>query len=1023
MNKARNFEGIREGINQHPGCLGAMSSITKRRQLDPPPESEDYSDDGEYSEDYEDESEDEAPRSSNKKKKKHNPFIDVEAEVDEDEEDENEEDEEYQSLKRDFIANDEEEEAAMLANASNYLRSTSTSRAQQQRATPEDLQAEEQRLRSLYGAQRFYDESAGASSAEPQQALLPTLADPKLWLVRCKAGRESAIVCALLQKAMKLAKSQAPLLITGAVAREHLKGFFYVEARNMAHVTHAINGVANVYALNISLVPIAEMVQVLWPTPKSLTDAPTVDSWVRVKRGKYAGDLALVIQVIDVGELFRLRLVPRLSVYAQSTTDQAEAKAPARLFNPQEVAKLDREHSITKSRGHWVYLGETYRDGFLEKDFRLTSLVVRSVKPTVEELALFQRDQSATTQSTVAAKATTTAIFGVGDLVRVIEGEFRNLLGTITSVQASSEMLTVKFQEHTASATLSFRSCQKHLRCGDHVHVEQGEHRGESGLVVNIDDRFATLFSDLSMREISVFLSDVTSNGASNNSVPLPAAMVTANVLDLCQVSLGVYAVIIRVDSNGSIHARDQSNQMRVLRSGQFTLKPFAGKSTTFDLNGRPLSCGDHVTLQGGEGRYSVLYICGSSGDVFCKAINEDNASSVFATKGRNLKVAGGVPNAGGAPVRLQKADSAFVNRSVMITGGQWKGYVGIVVAIVGANARVELHTANRIVSVDKTRLKLAGSTMQPFSVGGSWGAGGVSSGAHQLHERTPAWQGGATGGKTPSWEGGKTPQWGGGKTPTWEGGKTPTHSANPWTDGGKTPSWGDAGGKTPKRENGLSGWDEPVPASSIFSKSKAATTSKEGWDSETPARKPAPAASEPSASAVRNERSEESQQLVWGSTRRQPQEVRSFHAAVPNERSAEAVQKLPAWLQPGTVARVTQAINQDKIVVVRSISNGTGKTAVQCVFVNSSGSGVSSGPSKDDDDDEAFFPVDSLQPVVPSKKDFVCVVSGPEGEDIGTCGTLISVVNEEALVKVENSEDLKMFPIDALVKKERASK
>lgn len=70
-----------------------------------------------------------------------------------------------------------------------------------------------------------------------RQALLPTTADPRLWVVQCRPGREREAVMQLLQKSYTLAERGAPIAIRSAVCHDHLKGYFYVEADKESHVS------------------------------------------------------------------------------------------------------------------------------------------------------------------------------------------------------------------------------------------------------------------------------------------------------------------------------------------------------------------------------------------------------------------------------------------------------------------------------------------------------------------------------------------------------------------------------------------------------------------------------------------------------------------------------------------------------------------------------------------------------------------------------------------------------------------
>ncbi len=95
----------------------------------------------------------------------------------------------------------------------------------------EDRSAEEiaQRLEERYkameeGGYGYEDgEALAQTGAVGQQAMQPTINDPKLWLMSCRPGHEREAVTQLLQKYYTLQRMGTPLLIKSAIALDHLK--------------------------------------------------------------------------------------------------------------------------------------------------------------------------------------------------------------------------------------------------------------------------------------------------------------------------------------------------------------------------------------------------------------------------------------------------------------------------------------------------------------------------------------------------------------------------------------------------------------------------------------------------------------------------------------------------------------------------------------------------------------------------------------------------------------------------------
>ena len=69
-----------------------------------------------------------------------------------------------------------------------------------------------------------------------RQALLPSVKDPKLWMVRCKAGHEKEAVISLMNKYIAMQGTGNELHILSATTSDRVSGFAYVEAFKEVHV-------------------------------------------------------------------------------------------------------------------------------------------------------------------------------------------------------------------------------------------------------------------------------------------------------------------------------------------------------------------------------------------------------------------------------------------------------------------------------------------------------------------------------------------------------------------------------------------------------------------------------------------------------------------------------------------------------------------------------------------------------------------------------------------------------------------
>ena len=978
-------------------------------------------------------------------KRPRNAFIDVEAEVDEEEDEEEEDDEEYQLFKDEFIANEEEEEhEAKQLETATYRKLTSQANRKKNEQEELDVEAEERRLRELYGTQRIYDQTRAKDEASlPDQFLLPTSADPKLWLVKCRPGKEKSVVQTLMKKFIDLQEKGTPLLIQSALCRENLKGYVYIEAYKQAHVVHALAAVHNVYSTKISLVPLAEMVHVLRYDTQSVQTAAQIQpgQWVRVKRGKYTGDLAKVIDVLDVGEAVRVKLVPRLTAYMVPGNE----KAPQKLFNPKEVSQLDNEHSVTKARGYWMYMGETYVDGFLEKDLKCATLITQGVVPSIDELSLFKVKEPTGGETEESAEPVRpTVSFAPGDSVSVVEGEFIGLKGRVASVTQDSLIVVqpLSSMKITKNITLQPQQLRKSFTQGDHVQIIDGVHKGESGLLVKIDQKYATIFSDVTMSEYTVFVNDLCeathSLSICNNTTSSPVSNRRLNfdLFDLVQLENGTIGVIYRIGTHGAtVGILDLFGTTRevTLQAGKdgtgngtpsggvpkFTVKNELGKGSTIDAHSNLLNPGDQVEVLDGpfaKNQGSILHVY--KNNLFIRLKNVIDRAGLVAIRNTNLVLLGAIAHATRAqrstattPTQrptVQRSDFELLNKTVTICSGPYKGYLGIVKGVQGDLANIELHTSYKVVAVDRSKLLV---NEEPSARGR--GPGATDGGRRRLpssaagYRAEPVGEEGVatTGGKTPSWEGGKTPSWEGGKTPTWEGGKTPSWS------GGKTPninpsdSWSaatsssqswetnDSGGSSvsndwsmaPKESTKSSSWDTPSSKSSSWDVPSSKVESS-GWgqSSDTPSKSTQSSSSgwqnwsQPTTSIEKEE------PITWGAKR------------APEAKSIQPL-SVNAFID-GSFVRIIGGRYAGQEAIITDSSNNSN---IKCKLVSSS--------------NQLDLPNNQLEPMKPQSKDFVLIATGPNQ---GSVGTLMSIERNECIVRMAGGDgEMKVVPFESLIK------
>jgi len=295
----------------------------------------------------------------------------------------------------------------------------------------------------------------------------------------------------------------------------------YVEARSSQQVSQACNGLVGVYpSRGIALVPIEEMASLLQIKKQDLTVTP--GSWVRIKRGKYQGDLAQVVDVADNGEDCGLKFIPRIDFSPRDDasldgrkrkkagTGPASMRPPQGVFNYEEVIKVYGRKAVSKRNLLYVFQNDTYKDGFIEKDFKISGLMLENVNPTLDEIAQFTRHQDGETDTNInlsviaeASRKAAVSVLQPGDHVEVFEGEQAGVHGVVDSI--SQDVVTITplgVDIDGQKVDVPARGVRKKFKAGDHVKVMTGQNADETGLVVNVADNIVTFLSDMSMNEV-----------------------------------------------------------------------------------------------------------------------------------------------------------------------------------------------------------------------------------------------------------------------------------------------------------------------------------------------------------------------------------------------------------------------------------------------------------------------------------------------------------------------------------------
>ncbi|KAK6938324.1 KOW protein [Dillenia turbinata] len=896
-------------------------------------------------------------------------FFDLEAAVDSDEEEEEEEGED------DFIVDNgvdvpEEDDHTRIH------RRPLLGREDDQ----EDVEALERSIQARY-ARSSHPEYDEETTEVEQQALLPSVRDPKLWMVKCAIGREREVAACLMQKYIDRGSE---LQIRSAIALDHLKNYIYVEADKEAHVREACKGMRNIYAQKITLVPIREMTDVL--SVESKANDLSRDTWVRMKIGKYKGDLAKVVDVDDVRQRVTVKLIPRIDLQALANKlegrEVVKKKAfvpPPRFMNIEEARELHLRVERRRDPMTGDYFenigGMMFKDGFLYKTVSMKSVSTQNIQPNFDELEKFRGpgengDGDMASLSTLFANRKK-GHFMKGDRVMVVKGDLKNLKGWVEKVE--EENIYIRPEEKGLPTTLAVneRELVKYFEEGNHVKVVSGAQEGATGMVVKVDGHVLILVSDTTKEDIRVFADNV-----------VKSSEVTAGVTKLGDYELHDLVLLeeikCKIDRkhNAPDRYKNTISQKDVVRILEGSCKGKQGpvehifRGILFIYDRHHLEHAGFICAKS----QSCVVVGGSrangdrNGDLTSRFSHLRTPPRVPLSPRRMPRGAGGRHGGG-------RGHDSMIGSTVKIRIGPYKGYRGRVVDVKGQSVRVELESQMKLIATKSLIIDVP-----------RYGSGSET----PMHpSRTPLRPY-----MTPMRDPGATPIHDGMRTPMRDRAWNPYAPMSPprdnWEDGNPG-SWGTSPqyqpGSPPSRA-----YEAPTPGSGWAntpsgSYSEAGTPRDSGYGNAPSPYLPSTPGGQPMTPS--------SVSYLPGTPGGQPMTPGSAGLDIMSPIGGESE---GPWLLPDILVNVRKS-GEDSVGVIREVlPDGSCRVAL-----GSNGSG------------EAITAVhNDIEVVVPRKSDKIKIMGGAQR---GATGKLIGVDGTDGIVKVDDTLDVKILDMALLAK------
>eukprot|EP01091_Cochliopodium_minus_P011260 TRINITY_DN3142_c0_g1_i1.p1 TRINITY_DN3142_c0_g1~~TRINITY_DN3142_c0_g1_i1.p1 ORF type:complete len:980 (-),score=342.92 TRINITY_DN3142_c0_g1_i1:90-2981(-) len=586
----------------------------------------------------------------------------------------------------------------------------------------------------------------------PEEALRPSKQDSPLWLIKCKPGKEKDCVLQLMQLHFARLELGKPIAILSAIACENISGYVYVEARNRNAVKDAINEITNIFPFQMNLVPHEEMTDVL----KSQKQKPLINpgDWVRVSKGLYKGDIAKVLEADDPNKIM-VKLIPRIDMEEfdqkdpNSNNNQAKKRKKFNFANrPKAMLMNLKDQSGNKES--FDYKGYTFdRNGFLYKPMNYRSLRYNDVSPTLDELQLFNqksddfsseeddrdddfgeikrnreekkkqinhKNLSLDIQNMKKKKKN----FLKGETVIVIAGEYQTMKGKVDTI--SGDIVIVRlFDFPERPLRFAEEELEKFFQSGDHVKVLEGRHKGETGLIIKVEENFIYILSDENkLNQIVVLKQDIQeSNEVSVGKLKLG----NYSLHDLVKIQgTRNVGVVIKIETD-TFRLLDNTGLIKVLRLPEMGQKMRIKDATSFDKNANQISVDDTIKIEDGKykGRTGKVvhifrfYIFLKSSEITenygWAAIKTDHCTLIGGTKkpinsiqstlespSNNLK----------SPARMNKGKGfrgkrdELLYKNVRIVKGKHKGKLGLVTNCTDTKVQVELQSVCATFTFDR---------------------------------------------------------------------------------------------------------------------------------------------------------------------------------------------------------------------------------------------------------------------------------------------------------------------------------
>ncbi|CEF66563.1 Transcription elongation factor SPT5 [Strongyloides ratti] len=580
----------------------------------------------------------------------------------------------------------------------------------------------------------------------------------KLWIVKTKIGEAKNVAKILNSRLTVLNSTKDNRDIFSVISKDSEKSYVYVLSKNKFAVDSFIKGVRGVLNQKLKAVRDEDYFDTITEKPKCIS--VKIGAFVRFKRTKFCGDLAQIVQIDEEENMVLLKLVPRIDykkLRGQNRLNMDELdliaekkrkykRIPKALFNSVKIKKCGGDFVVNK--GIYTFEKNEYANGFLFKWFSTKLIETEGVVPSSEEIALFDASISEgdDVYSSLASVANVNAKIEIGDKVELLGENYANVRGSIFGQLVKVGKTDIG----------------KYFNAGDHIKVVNGKNANDTGTVVKYDSFSVYYISDLTHDENKVPANNCITSLEVSSGVDSCGMY---SYLDIVKLDSDEVGIVIRI-FNKKLEILNQFNNIITREPSKIYEKITSRNGRTFDINRNEVVAGNQVVVV--RGNYAqknsvdkktiatVKFVC--RGFLFLFDPSRNKNGGYFVVKQKDVVLYGKpeletqVPidvedvstlNSGVIgdniyfptvkdvdPIFRNKSDGkvqnvnstltacrntsnvSLIGKTIKISKGPYKGYVGMLKSVSGNIGQVELITTCRTINVDISRIRVADDTV-----------------------------------------------------------------------------------------------------------------------------------------------------------------------------------------------------------------------------------------------------------------------------------------------------------------------